>query len=72
MRLSGRTIPNIAAWVQDGWIEVGQDNYSRSFNQVLDTGGLVWAGKQRHPTVAEALTEADAAVGRYAAKLGLW
>ena len=64
--------PNITSWIQDGWIEVGQDDYSRSFIRVLDTGGLVWKSKQTHPTVAEALAEVDAAIGRYAAELGLW
>ena len=34
--------PNIAAWVQDGWIEIGHDSNSGSFIRVLDEGGLVW------------------------------
>jgi hypothetical protein len=32
--------PNIAAWVQDGWIEIGHDSNSGSFIRVLDEGGL--------------------------------
>ncbi|MCB8924027.1 MAG: hypothetical protein H6652_00205 [Ardenticatenaceae bacterium] len=63
--------PNIAWWVQDGWIEIGQDEYSRSFIRVLDIGGLVWESKESYETVAEALAEADAAFGRFADEEGL-
>lgn len=64
--------PNIANWVQDGWIEIGQDDYSRSFVRVLDIGGMVWEGKESYETVAEALAEADAAISRIAAENGYW
>ncbi len=56
---------NIAAWVQDGWIEIGQDDFSRSFIRVLDIGGLVWEGKTTYESVAAALADADAAIGRW-------
>lgn len=64
--------PNIARWVQDGWIEIGQDDYSRSFIRVLDIGGMVWESEETYKTVAEALAEADTAVGRFADEEGLW
>jgi hypothetical protein len=54
--------PNITGWVQDGWIELGRDDYSHSFVRVLDIGGLVWEGKERYETVDEALFEADEAI----------
>jgi hypothetical protein len=54
--------PNLAGWVQDGWIELGRGDYSRSFVRVLDVGGLVWEGKERYETVDEALFEADEAI----------
>ena len=63
--------PNIAWWVQDGWIEMGQDEYSDSFIRVLDAGGLVWESEEAYETVAEALAEADAAIGRLTDELGL-
>ena len=56
--------PNIAWWVQDGWIEIGQDDYSDSFIRVLDAGGLVWESRTTHDTVAKALAEAEAEIGR--------
>lgn len=64
--------PNISSWVQDGWIEIGQDDYSRSFIRVLDVGGMVWESKEAYETVAEALAEADAAIERIADEKGLW
>ncbi len=40
------TYPNIAAWTESyGWIEIGQDEYSKSFIRVLDEGGMAWDGK---------------------------
>lgn len=63
--------PNIAGWVQDGWIEIGQDDYSRSFIRVLDIGGLVWESEESYETVAEALAEAEKAIKQYADEEGL-
>lgn len=57
--------PNIAAWVQDGWIELGHDDFSRSFIRVLDIGGLVWEGEEEYETVEAALLDAEAAVAAW-------
>ena len=39
------TYPTIARWVREyGWIEIGQDEMSRSFIRALDAGGLVYEG----------------------------
>jgi len=48
--------PNIAHWVTtQGWIEIGQDEYSSSLVRALDEGGLVWESSDEHETVDEAL-----------------
>jgi hypothetical protein len=48
--------PNIAHWVTtQGWIEIGQDEYSSSLVRALDEGGLVWESSDDHTTVDEAL-----------------
>lgn len=52
--------PNIAAWVQDGWIELGRDDMNRSFIRVLDIGGLIWEGDS-YKTIHAALKAADRA-----------
>ncbi len=57
--------PNVAAWVQDGWVEIGRDDYSRSFVRVLDIGGMVWEGKVSYPTVHDALLAADDAIAAW-------
>lgn len=72
MTLFDEQYPNIALWVQDGWIEIGQDDYSRSFVRVLDEGGMIWEGKESYPNVADALADADVAIGRWANEAGLW
>ena len=48
--------PNIAHWVTtQGWIEIGQDEYSDSLVRALDEGGMVWENSDEHQTVDEAL-----------------
>lgn len=63
--------PRIAWWAQGGgWIELGQDDYSRSLIRVLDIGGLLWEGKEEYDTVAEAMDEAEAFLAKWAEENG--
>lgn len=57
--------PSIAAWVKEGWIEIGRDEYSSSFVRVLDIGGMVWEGAEEYETLDEALSEAEAAISAW-------
>ena len=57
--------PNVAGWARDGWIELGRDEYSRSFIRILDIGGMIWEGKEKYETVDEALAEAEAAIAAW-------
>lgn len=57
--------PNIAAWVQHGWIELGRDDFSRTCIRVFDIGGLIWEGFERYDSVEEALREAEAAIAAW-------
>lgn len=54
--------PNVAAWVRDGWIEVGYDDCQSSFIRVLDIGGMIWEGADSYETVDDALAEAEKAI----------
>jgi hypothetical protein len=54
--------PNIAGWIEDGWIEIGRNGYSTSIIRVLDEGGLVWEGGTRHRSMDKILQEADNAI----------
>lgn len=48
--------PHIARWITaQGWIEIGQDEWSRSFVRALDLGGMVWEGGSSYPSVDDAL-----------------
>lgn len=62
--------PNVAAWVQDGWVEIGRDDYSKSFVRVLDIGGMIWEGDTQYPTVHAALQALDAAIAEWLAENG--
>jgi hypothetical protein len=57
--------PNIAGWVQDGWVEIGRDDYSRSFVRALDIGGMVWEGDSSYPSLHEALRAMDAGIAAW-------
>ena len=56
--------PNLAAWILDGerWIELGQDHYSYSTVRILDSGGMIGESEKAYSTVADALTDAEAAL----------
>ena len=59
------TYPHVAAWVHGGgWIEIGQDDYSHSFIRILDTGGVVWEGKTRYPSLDAAIQDAERALAQ--------
>jgi hypothetical protein len=58
--------PHIAPWVQaHGWIEIGYDDYSRSFVRALDIGGMIWEGQEHYPTVDEALQALERALAEW-------
>ena len=55
--------PNITHWIEEmGWIELGQDEYSKSLVRVLDEGGMVWESGKQHKTLADALNAAEVAI----------
>jgi len=44
-----RAFPHLTEWVTThGWIEIGYDDYSRSFVRALDSGGMVWEGQETY------------------------
>jgi repressor LexA len=57
--------PYIAAWVQDGYVEVGNDGYSRSFLRVLDEGGQIWESSEEYLSLDEALAAMDTAIANW-------
>ncbi|AFY91116.1 MULTISPECIES: hypothetical protein [Chroococcidiopsis] len=62
------TYPNIARWVNEheGWIEIGYDLDSplSSFIRALDSGGMLWQGKDSYGSLDEALQELDSGLAQ--------
>jgi hypothetical protein len=66
------TYPTVARWVQEyGWIEIGQDDMSRSFIRALDDGGTVWEGRRSYPTLDAALQDLEAGLIAWMQEQGL-
>jgi hypothetical protein len=58
--------PNIARWVtSQGWIELGQDEYSSSLVRALDVGGMVWEGSTYYGTLDEAFDALETALAEW-------
>jgi hypothetical protein len=66
-----QTYPAIAHWIDSwGWIEIGQDGYSRSMARALDEGGMVWEGKAKYPSMDELLRDLEKGLSRWLEKNG--
>lgn len=59
--------PHLASWILsgDGWIELGQDDFSYSLVRVLDSGGMIWESDQRFKTVDQALAATEQALAEW-------
>jgi hypothetical protein len=57
--------PHIASWVQDGWIEIGRDDCSRSFLRAMDIGGMVWEGDEQYSSLDQALRALDEGIAEW-------
>lgn len=58
--------PSIVLWVNEqGWIEIGPDEFSTSFVRALDEGGLVWEGSDQYASLDDALRALDAAIAEW-------
>lgn len=65
------TYPTIAQWVQSyGWIEVGQDDHSRSMVRALDIGGIVWEGKAHYASIDELWRDLEKGLMKWMAENG--
>lgn len=63
--------PNIAAWVSnDGWVEIGYVEYTKSFVRALDEGGTVWEGASKYKNIDDALESLDEGIARWVEENG--
>ena len=64
---SERKYPHIARWILDGWVELGQTEYSRSMARALDEGGIVWEGKTNYTDLDALLRDLDEGIAQWMA-----
>lgn len=58
--------PNLNWWVENqGWIEIGQDENSRSMVRILDEGGMVWESDPKSKTLDKDLNEAERFIAKW-------
>lgn len=64
--------PHVARWVRsEGWIEIGHDEWSRSFVRALDLGGTVWEGEPAYPSLDEALRALETGLAAWMRRQGI-
>ena len=55
--------PDVSEWAKgSGWIEIGYDDYSRSFVRLMDIGGMVWEGDERYESMDAMFKALEAAI----------
>lgn len=58
--------PNINRFIlEQGWIEIGSDEYSMSFIRALDPGGLVWEGELFYDSLDDALADLERGLAQW-------
>jgi hypothetical protein len=57
--------PHIASWVQDGYVEIGRTDWTRSVVRALDEGGMIWEGASRYPSLDAALQALDDGIAQW-------
>ena len=63
--------PYIAAWVQDGTIEIGNNDYDDVFLRVIDAGGVVWESNKTYSSLDEAFHEMNTGIETWCAENGI-
>jgi hypothetical protein len=66
--------PHIAKWVggEEGWIEVGSDEFSTSFVRALHGGGMVWEGRPCYLSMDEAFKALDEGIATWLGENRPW
>ena len=62
MKSFNEKYPYVAAWVRDGTIEIGYNDYDDVFLRVIDAGGVVWESNKTYASLDDAFTVMNAAI----------
>jgi hypothetical protein len=55
-----KEFPGLSEWVGGwGWIEIGQDEESRSLVRIIDEGGMIWESPDKSKDLDKTLQTAD-------------
>jgi hypothetical protein len=66
-----QSYPTITRWVEEqGWIEIGSDEYSTSLIRASDPGGMVWESDSDIDSIDEALEELEKELKQWFKKNG--
>jgi hypothetical protein len=63
--------PHISAWILDGRISIGCDDYDPMFLRVIDPGGTVWESDRDYASLDEALADMEAGIAAWCAEQGI-
>ena len=63
--------PYIAAWVQDGLVEIGYNDWDDVFLRVIDAGGVVWESNKRYENLDDAFSDMNDAIRRWSQENGI-
>ncbi len=61
------SFPALARWIlqEEGWVELGADDYSRSLARALYGGGMAWEGSDEYGSLDEALRALDRGIASW-------
>jgi hypothetical protein len=71
MKTFDEKYPYIAAWVQDGTVEIGYNDYDDVFLRVTDAGGVVWESNKTYSNLDDAFSEMDAGIEAWCTENGI-
>ena len=63
--------PYIAAWVQDGTIEIGYNEWDDVFLRAIDPGGVAWESSQTYENLDDAFYDLNAGIEKWCRENGI-
>lgn len=63
--------PYIAAWVMDGWVEIGRTDYTKSRVRAFDEGGMVFEGRDKYPSLDATMQDLDEGIKKWCDENGI-
>ena len=71
MKTFDEKYPYIAAWVQDGTIEIGYSDYDDVFLRAIDAGGVVWESNKAYENLDDAFADLEDGIAAWCKDNGI-